>query len=262
MTQGYRGRPELTKERFVPDPFGASGQRMYCTGDLARYRNDGNLELLGREDNQVKIRGFRIELGEIETVLGRRDDVAEAVVTARDFGPGDKRLVGYVVPARGGTISPAVLRDHLRADLPDYMVPAHWVEMESLPLTANQKVDRMALPHPSGAGPQNSAAGPPPQTETERLIAELWREQLKVDGIGIHSNFFDLGGHSLLAMAVIHRIEEETGRRFTPLDLVMQNLGRLAAQCQLKDPEPAAEPEASRWRKRLANAVKRRLGRA
>lgn len=262
VARGYRGRPELTGERFVVDPWGAPGQRMYRTGDLARYRADGNLELLGREDNQVKVRGFRIELGEIETVLGRREDVAEAVVTARDFGPGDKRLVGYVVPASAGTVSPATLRDHLRAELPDYMVPAHWVEMASLPLTANQKVDRMALPHPTGAGPGNPDAGPPPRTEAERLIAELWREQLKVEGIGVHSNFFDLGGHSLLAMTVIHRIEEATGQRFKPLDLVMQNLGRLAAQCPVNRPEPVPARDAPRWHQRLARAVRRRLGKA
>ncbi|HEX3127436.1 MAG TPA: non-ribosomal peptide synthase/polyketide synthase [Thermoanaerobaculia bacterium] len=204
LVVGYAHQPDLTAAAFIPDPFGASGARLYRTGDRARTFTDGNLEFLGRIDHQVKIRGFRIELGEIEVALARHPGVREAVVLAREDVPGDKRLVAYVVPAGGGLPD---LREHLRQSLPDYMIPAAFVELEALPVTPNGKLDRRALPAPrwDSAGEEGGA---PPETPTEIALAALWREVLGVDRIGVHDSFFDLGGHSLLATQLVARVRE------------------------------------------------------
>ncbi|WP_217578909.1 amino acid adenylation domain-containing protein, partial [Mesorhizobium sp. GbtcB19] len=203
--RGYLNRPELTGERFMADRFSDDPQaRMYRTGDLVRYLPDGNIEFLGRNDHQVKIRGFRIELGEIEARLVEHAAVREAVVIAREDTPGDKRLVAYVV-ARDEARSEAgdagelaaVLRAHLSATLPEYMVPAAYVAMEALPLTPNGKLDRRALPAPDEAA---FARGlyEPPQGEVETILAGIWQEQLGVEQVGRQDSFVELGGHSLL----------------------------------------------------------------
>ncbi|MET8114783.1 amino acid adenylation domain-containing protein [Streptomyces prasinus] len=197
---GYHGLPELTADRFPADPFRPGG-RMYATGDRVRWKNPGVLEFLGRSDFQVKIRGFRIELGDIESRLLAHSGVREAVVLAREDTPGDRRLVAYTV----GTVQTAELRAHIAAGLPDYMVPTAYVALDALPLTANGKLDRRALPAPE-AGTDGDRPHTPPQGEAETAIAEIWSDLLGVARPGREDNFFELGGHSLLAVTLLDRM--------------------------------------------------------
>ena len=177
---------------------------MYKTGDLARYRPDGNIEFLGRADHQVKIRGFRIELGEIEAALGQHPAVREAAVLAREDTPGEKRLVAYVA-AESTTDE---LRRFLKDKLPEYMVPAVFVLLDALPLLSNGKIDRRALPAPDRTRPELDKAFQTPRTPTEGHLAEIWAQLLGIERVGIHDNFFDLGGHSLLATQLVSRVRE------------------------------------------------------
>ncbi|HEX4963095.1 MAG TPA: non-ribosomal peptide synthase/polyketide synthase, partial [Thermoanaerobaculia bacterium] len=210
VARGYLGRPDLTAEKFVPNPFGEVGSRLYRTGDLARFRVDGRLDYLGRLDHQVKLRGFRIELGEIEAALVRHAAVAAAVVVARDEASGDRRLVAYWVPRRqAGQLPVSELRDWLRRSLPEYMVPAAWVELAELPLTPNGKVDRKSLPAPEVIAVE--AAFTAPRTPVEEVLARIWAPVLGVDAVGAGDSFFDLGGHSLLATQVVARVREAFG---------------------------------------------------
>ncbi len=209
LARGYEKRPDLTAERFIPDPF-SDGGRLYRTGDLARYSANGNIEYLGRTDNQVKLRGFRIELGEIEQAINEHAQVREAVVIVREDEPGDRRLVAYVVPEEPG-LNVNDLRDYLRRKLPEYMLPAATVEMAEFPLTPNGKVDRRALPAPQLSRSDLETGFQGPRTPTEETIAAIWSEILKVDPIGVHENFFHLGGHSLLAVRVMSRIRVAFG---------------------------------------------------
>jgi len=212
VAQGYLGRPKLTAERFVRDPFSERlGARMYKSGDLARWRPDGNLEFLGRMDHQVKILGMRIELGEIEAALETHPLVERATVLAREDVPGEKRLVAYVVPKTADHLSLAELRPHLQQRLPDYMIPPALVLMDSMPVTANGKTDRKALPPPSRKRPELEQAYLGPRTTLERFICAVWSELIHIDGIGIRDRFFDLGGNSILAAVFIRRIEQELG---------------------------------------------------
>jgi amino acid adenylation domain-containing protein len=211
VARGYLNRPELTAERFLDDPFSkVPGARLYKSGDLARYRLDGTLEYLGRADDQVKIHGYRIELGEIEAVLAAQPKVKSCVVLAREDEPGAKMLVGYLVSKEGDAPTVDELRAFLDERLPEYMVPAQFVVMDAFPLTPNGKVDRKALPAPSmkiaGGG-----RGGAPQTQTQKIIAEIWRDLLKVDGIGVDDDFFDLGGHSMAATALVQRLRKAFG---------------------------------------------------
>ena len=208
VARGYLNRPELTAERFLPDPFGGvRGARMYKSGDLARYRPDGVLEYLGRADDQVKIRGYRIELGEVEAALAARPQVRSCAVVAREDEGGDRQLVAYVVPRDGKAPRVQELRAFLREKLPDYMVPARFVQLDLLPLTPNGKVDRRALPAPPREVPGDGDGGAP-RTETEKRIAAIWGELLKLDRIGIHDDFFDLGGDSMAAVALVAHLHE------------------------------------------------------
>jgi amino acid adenylation domain-containing protein len=209
LARGYRNRPDLTERAFVPDPFSTEqGARLYRTGDLVRRRPDGVLEYLARLDSQVKVRGFRIELGEIESVLGRRPEVRQAAVVARQDAPGDAQLVAYVVPRDGTEVRVAELRSTVAAALPAYMVPNVIVQLDELPLTPNGKVDRKALPAPAAVRP--TAAGlTEPRTDLEARLAAIWRQFLKLDRIGIDDGFFELGGHSLLAVRIHARIRED-----------------------------------------------------
>ncbi|WP_037583730.1 non-ribosomal peptide synthetase [Stigmatella aurantiaca] len=211
LARGYINRPELTAERFLPNPFSTEpGSRLYKTGDLARFAVDGNLEYLGRIDHQVKIRGFRIELGEIESILLTQPGLHQAAVLAHEEAPGDKRLVAYVVAARNHSFTPAELRRLLKERLPDYMVPSAFVLLDALPLTPNGKLDRKALPRP-GAPSLEQKGFVPPHTQTEKALAEMWCELLNIDRVGIQDHFFELGGHSLLASQVISRIRSALG---------------------------------------------------
>ncbi len=218
LARGYLGRPALTAERFVPDPFAADpGSRLYRTGDLARRRPDGVLEYLGRLDHQVKVRGFRVELGEIEAALTRHPSVHEAVVVAREDGDRGQRLVAYVIPA---AVPSAELRSFLRGMLPEYMVPSAFVGLERLPLSPNGKVDRRALPDPGGvAGTPATAAGA--VTPVEQMVAAVMAEALGVERVGRHDDFFALGGHSLLATRLLARVSKLFGVDL-PLSAVFQ----------------------------------------
>ena len=203
VTLGYWNRPELTADRFIADPFSAvPGATLYRTGDRARWSNDGTLEHLGRLDFQVKIRGYRIEPGEIETAIARHPVIREAVVMAREDTPGDPRLVAYLVAENPPEDLVEQLRAQLRAALPEYMVPSAFVSLEALPLTANAKIDRKALPAPERSALQQIAYVVP-RTSTEETLASIWAEVLTLDRVGIEDNFFDLGGHSLLAMQMV-----------------------------------------------------------
>ena len=204
VARGYLNHPELTAEKFIPNPFSEDpGSRLYKTGDLARYLADGNIEFLGRIDTQVKIRGFRIELGEIEAVLMQHRAVGEAVVIAREDARGDKTLVAYVVNHED--VPPSELRSFLKGKLPEYMLPSAIVVLDRLPLSPNGKLDRKALPAPEYRSEEAFVA---PRTPNEQTLAAIWAEVLKLEKIGIHDNFFDLGGHSLLATQLISRIRD------------------------------------------------------
>ncbi|CAM5312887.1 amino acid adenylation domain-containing protein [Streptomyces avidinii] len=221
LARGYLRRPALTAERFPLDPFGPPGSRMYRTGDLARHRADGSVEYLGRTDDQVKIHGFRIELGEIETALGRLPGVGRAAVVVREDVPGERRLVGYLVPEAGTDGSalppdPEPMRAELARSLPEYMVPV-LVFVDGLPVTANGKLDRRALPAPAATA---AATGyEPPAGETEELVAMVWASVLDAPRIGRHDDFFALGGHSLSATRVAARLRQALG-----LDLPLHTL--------------------------------------
>jgi amino acid adenylation domain-containing protein len=212
LARGYLNRPELTAASFIPHPF-KPGQRLYRTGDLARYRSDSNIECLGRLDFQIKIRGFRIEPGEIENQLVAHPAVRQAVVVAREFKPGDLRLVAYLVARSGLTADAADLRRHLRDALPEYMVPSAFVWLESLPLTANGKINRKALPAPgasTGGGAEHAVA---PRNPIEQRLRAIFEESLGSPVPSVTDSFFDLGGHSLLAVRVFAEIEREFGIR-------------------------------------------------
>nr|NCS43449.1 amino acid adenylation domain-containing protein [Microcystis aeruginosa BS11-05] len=222
VTKGYLNRPELTTERFIPSPFEKDevipptplnkggtqgGAKLYKTGDLARYLPKGELEYLGRIDNQVKIRGFRIELGEIEALLASHPQIWETVVIVRDDTTGDKRLVAYIVPQSEKTITINEIRQFLKAKLPSYMVPNAFVILDALPLTANGKIDRRALP-PSESSSEPSEKYVAPRNPIEDILVNVWSEILKVEKVGINDNFFELGGHSLLATKLVAQIRD------------------------------------------------------
>jgi len=210
VARGYWKRPELTTERFLQDPFaGKPGARMFRTGDLGRWRADGNIEFVGRNDNQVKIRGFRIELGEIEARLKDLHGVREAVVVARENPAGEMRLVAYYTCGQANDGKPGVnaqqLRTHLAETLPEYMIPAAYVRLDSVPLTPNGKLNCQSLPEPDGNAfvVRDYEA---PQGVVENTLAEIWSELLGVEQVGRHHNFFELGGHSMLAVQVAVRL--------------------------------------------------------
>jgi amino acid adenylation domain-containing protein/thioester reductase-like protein len=207
LARGYLDRPELTAEKFVPNPFcRQSGERLYRTGDRARFLPDGNVEFLGRGDEQIKIRGFRVEAGEIETLLGEHAAVREAVVVARDAPGGEKYLVAYAVLHPEAAVETSQLREFLERRLPHYMVPSAVVVLDGLPLTPNGKVDRRALPAPADHRPESTGAYVEPRTATEMELARIWGDELRIDRVGVHDNFFAIGGHSLLAAKVMSRV--------------------------------------------------------
>ncbi len=212
LARGYVNRPELTAAKFIPNPFSAKpGARLYKTGDLARALPDGQIAFLGRIDDQLKIRGFRIEPNEIVTVLNEHPHVCESVVVARDIAPGDKRLVAYLVPASGSQPTHRVLRDFLRARLPEYMVPALFVRLDAIPLNPNGKIDRAGLPAPDPANTIRDDGFVGPRTPVEERVAGIVAPLLGLDRLGVEDNFFLVGGHSLLVTQLIARIRDTFG---------------------------------------------------
>ncbi len=248
VARGYLGRPELTAERFVPDPFAdGAGARLYRTGDRVRVRPDGELEFLGRLDEQVKVRGFRIEPGEVAGALAAHPRIAQAAVTAREDGAEGLRLVAYVV-ARGGGGLPAAdeLRDFLGATLPEHMIPSAFVALDALPLTPNGKTDRRALPAPPAVRPALSAPYVAPRTAAEREVAAVWEEVLGIAGIGAGDAFAELGGHSLAATQVVARFRHGLGVE-VPLALVLgggtvAEVARVVEDARAGDPSPGLPP--------------------
>ncbi|HEY5812232.1 MAG TPA: amino acid adenylation domain-containing protein, partial [Terrimicrobiaceae bacterium] len=198
LARGYLNRPELTRERFVDNPF-ANGERLYRTGDIVKYLPEGDIEFIGRADNQVKIRGFRIEPGEVEAALRRHTSIENAVVIVREDDPGERQLVAYVVSKNGN--SAGDWRDFLQSKLPAYMIPSAFVSMDALPMTASGKVNRLALPKPKRIVAETSLSLE--RTPTEQIVENVWANVLRVDDLGIEENFFELGGHSLLAVQVV-----------------------------------------------------------
>lgn len=216
LARGYLGRPDLTAERFVADPFGEPGGRMYRAGDLVKFRSDGTLQFEGRADGQVKIRSFRVELGEVERIVGEHPDVTRVAVVATDADRGDKRLVAYVIPAEGRTVDIEDLRVFTARTLPSYMVPSAFVVLEELPLTHNQKLDKRALPMPGHTG---SAQYTAPGTDLETALCAIFGQLVGSTRIGVHDDFFRVGGHSLLAMRLIDRVREALGVEITARDV-------------------------------------------
>ena len=243
LARGYHGRPDLTAERFVPDPYGRPGSRLYRTGDLVRHLADGELQFLGRFDHQVKIRGFRIELGEIESLLLAEPGITEAAVLAVDDAVAGPRLVAFVAGCVEG------LRETLRRALPEYMIPSRFVAVDRLPATPNGKVDRKALAallpsveaHQPGEAPQERMIAP--RTPIETAVAEIWRELLALGPIDVFSSFFDLGGHSLLATQMLSRIRQQLAvdvqlqRFFAGPTVAGLALSIVEAQAESVDPE-------------------------
>ncbi len=233
VTLGYLNRPELTAERFVPDPLStAPGATLYRTGDRGRWHDDGTLEHLGRLDEQVKVRGFRIELGEIEAVLAEHADVRKVAVYLWEAAPGDVRIVACCVPAIEGRFAPIGLRKHLRAKLPEYMIPQHFLPVSEIALTPNGKVDRARLPRPVVAevSDQQYTA---PSDPIEIIIAEIWTQLIQpTRPIGVADKFFEMGGYSLLGMQALLQMEDKIGVRLTFLTLFQENLADLAKRCR------------------------------
>ena len=257
VVRGYHKRPELTAERFVVTPFAAErGERIYRTGDLARYRADGKIDFLGRTDHQVKLRGFRIELGEIETALRQVPGVRDAVVVVRESSAADKRLAAYLVS--DGSIDVSQLRSTLRERLPDYMVPSLYMFLPALPLTANGKVDRKALPEPEGLRAETAATFIAPRSEMERKLAGIWRELLGVEKVGINDSFFDLGGRSMLLLQAQARITTTWGKEIPIIEFFPQPTIAGVARL-LGDKGEDAAPEASAEAQVLDAAERQKL---
>ncbi|MEO8804846.1 MAG: amino acid adenylation domain-containing protein [Burkholderiaceae bacterium] len=241
VSPGYHRRPELTAERFVADRFSAdTGATLYRTGDLGRWRADGRLEHLGRIDHQVKIRGFRIELGEIEANLAAHPAVRQAVAVAREAGPGDLRLVVYIVFQPGKDLTVSDVRRHLRRELPDYMIPSVVVALDTIPLTPNGKVDRAALPDPFKNAVLANKAFVAPEAGAEQAMASIWRDILHVDSVGAEDNFFELGGHSLLSLRVAAAVQKQLGWRMDARTLFFQNLRQVVATAAAGQEERAS----------------------
>jgi acyl carrier protein len=266
---GYINQPEVTAEKFAPHPFGRrGGDRLYRTGDMARYLADGKLELAGRVDHQVKVRGHRIELGEIESLMMASGLVKEAVVVMREEEEGEKRLAAYAVRKEGikEVELQKVMREYLRERVPGYMMPAAIVELTEMPLTSNGKVNRRALPQPEYKRFDLDGDFVSPRNKIEETICALWREVLKIDQISIYDNFFDLGGHSLLLTQVYAKLRDLFARELTMLDMFkyasISSLAEYLSEDGIEELPPVQfqdrakkQKEARRQQKKRARAV-------
>jgi hypothetical protein len=236
VARGYLNRVELTEQKFLSDSFTTDPKsRMYSTGDLARWNDDGTIECLGRIDFQIKIRGFRIELGEIENCFLTHPGVRQCVVVCKEFSPSDLRLFAYYVLNTSGLLTTSELRNHLKTFLPDHMIPQHLVELDVLPLTPSGKVDRNALQIPIEIQGQKSATKVLPATPGELYLAGLWKEVLGIETVYSGDTFFDIGGHSLLSFQVVSRVKAETGIDIEPKTLMLNTLGEIVANYSLND---------------------------
>jgi thioesterase domain-containing protein len=214
LARGYQRHPDWTAERFLPDPFSPiPSARLYKTGDLAAWSDDGQIQFLGRSDHQVKLRGFRIELSEVECVLGEDPQVASTVAVVREDRSGDRQLVAYLVPRNGHTMDVAALRERISRKAPGYMVPSAYVVLKDLPRTPSGKVDRRALPPPTSDRSQCDGSYVAPRTDVETALTQIWSEVLGVERVGVHDNFFQLGGHSLLAVRLFAQIEKRLRKK-------------------------------------------------
>lgn len=260
--RGYLKQPEMTMERFVPDPFGKeTNARLYKTGDFGRYLRDGSIEYLHRIDNQIKVRGFRIELGEIETVLIRHPQVREVAVAMRDDASGNRRLIGYVMPAQEEKPTVESLRSFLQNKLPHYMVPELFVTLKALPLTPNNKIDRKALPDPTKARPAMEQVYVSPSTASERTLTDIWRQVLSLAQVGVHDNFFDLGGNSLLIIQVVARIRQAFDIDFPIVKLFQYPTIRSLTEClsqSQNDQSNYLEVQARAQRRKMALSRQKR----
>ncbi len=235
VARGYLNRDELTQERFIKDPFaGDSAQRLYKTGDLARFLSDGAIEYIGRLDHQVKLHGLRIELGEIETVLTDHPAIKAAVVIVREDHAGDQRLVAYTVSSTTEKCSALEVKDFLRQQLPEFMLPSAIVWLDNLPFTASGKIDRQALPAPSREVEHVRGDDVVSDNDNEATMIAIWEELLEIDGIHVSDSFFDLGGHSLLSLKVVEKFKKQTGISIGPASLVSQTLRQVVAQAEAK----------------------------
>jgi amino acid adenylation domain-containing protein len=252
LARGYHSQPAQTAERFAPNPYGTGGERLYRTGDFARYLPDGNIEFLGRVDEQVKVRGFRIELGEIEAALNQHVGVRETVVVARPDGHGGNRLIAYVVESAAQAATAGELRRHLKNTLPEYMIPSAFVTLEALPMMPNGKVDRRRLPEADAARPELDEVYEAPRSELERTIASVWQEVLRVENVGVHDNFFNLGGHSLLIVQVNSRLREVLQTDLSIIEMFkFPTVSALAEHLSDETPKPSAQPAGTSAQSRL-----------
>jgi amino acid adenylation domain-containing protein len=237
VTKGYLNREELTDERFITNPF-QPNSKLYRTGDLVKYTRDGNIDYQQRIDNQVKVRGFRIELGEIESVLSKLDSIKQAVVTVKEQRPGDPRLVAYVILNENTSVTTTSIRQEVRKDLPDYMLPQSIVELEEMPLTPNGKINHRELPSPFTNNAQDDDITAPRNSAEQQLVA-IWSDALDMpaENICVFDNFFDIGGHSLLSMSVISKIRDVTGIKLSPRIMLLSSLEHIAPQCGFDEKE-------------------------
>jgi len=232
LSSGYHNRPDLTSMVFVQNPF-LTGERIYRTGDIARYHHDGNIEYLNRADTQVKVRGFRIELGDVESALASHPSVSQCAAACYEFSPGDVRLSVYYVPADIGSVTITDLRNHLKKLIPPYMIPQHFVELDKLPLTPAGKIDRKKLPPLFVTNSVSDCRDL--QSPEEIYLANIWKFFLKIDKVGIMDNFFDLGGHSLLSMQVISKIKKDTGYDIHPREMILNTLEQIAERITISE---------------------------
>ena len=262
LARGYLGRAELTAEKFIPNPFDSTPEaRMYRTGDQARWLENGDIEFVGRVDQQIKIRGYRVEPSDVESSLKKHERVREAFVMAREFGPGDKRLVAYLGLDVATAPTVSELRGFLAAKLPEYMIPSAFVLLEKLPLNANGKVDRKALPAPDSARPELATAFVAPQGALEEFLAEQWRNLLRLSRVGSRDNFFDLGGNSVMIVQIHHRLKQHLQREIPLIALFQYPTIDTLAQALAQDAgQPSARQQgvADRAAKQRAALAQRR----
>lgn len=255
VANGYASQPQLTADRFVDNPFDDGQSKIYKTGDLVRQLNNGSLIYIGRTDFQTKIRGLRIELGEIETRLLALNAINQCVVIVREDIPGDKRLVAYYDILNDEKVTAEQMRQHLKLELPNYMVPQFFIELERLPLTSSGKIDRKNLPSPAELNIRDNKTIVEPTTREEKIIAKIWRDIIGIEQVSTNANFFDLGGHSLLSIQVIEQIEQELGAEITAHDILMDSLAQIAAKCTdttgaiNKDKSPKPKKSLFSWLK-------------